>query len=516
MSKKLFKLIKSLSPNERGYFKKISAMHINGDENRYMQLFEAINKMHEYTQSGLPALFKKERMGNQLPAYSNYLFTNILDAMKVYHSRKSVESTIRHLLLDVELLYAKRLYSSAKKILIKARSEAYKYEQLFLVIEIISWEEKIAKLEYDTETVEKLINKSHFERLELTEKIKISAQYKWLHSRIVGIMLHFGQHIKGREALKKLEEIMQHPLLIDEKKAVLLSDKNKFYHIHAIYNLIKPQRNTEKSLYYTRKRKELMENNFEWTSQDIHGYLTLFNNLMISYKHLFNVEAYDNLLVDLEIMPSRFEKKISPEEENLRMTTIYTGIMTRCFITGEFEKGIAVLSGKEEVWEKTYAKIGRVEVLVFYDNVRSLFFAVEKYKAALFWNNKILNDKGREMNFELYAIAIPWNVIIHYEIGNFELADAELKSGMRLLENKKRLTRFEKILLTNMQNILRADNKRAILNSFIKLRKELIRFNKEYAEITELDYIFYLSWIESHIVNKKFLELFKKHLAQGA
>ncbi len=514
MSKKLFKLIKSLSPNERGYFKKFSTMHINGGESIYMKLFDSINSMDEYTQSALSIVFKKERMGNQLPAYSNYLFTNILDAMKVYHSRKNIESEIRHLLLDVELLYSKRLYTSAKKILIKARKEADKYEQLFLVIEIINWEEKVAKVEHDTQSLEKVNNESHFERLAITEKLKISAQYKWLHSRIVNIMRHFGQHIKGQEELKKLDEIMQHPLLLDENNAVLLSDKNLFYYTHAICNFIKFKRDVEKSIHYTRKRKDLMEKNIEWASQNINAYLSVFNNLMTSYMLTINVKEYDKLLLDLEKMPERFGKKITPKEENLRIAAIYTGTLNRCFMTAEFEKGIAALDGKEDVWEKADAKIGKMDVLVFYDNVRSLFFAVEKYKVALLWNNKILNDKDKEINPELYTIAILWNIIIHYEIGNFELAEVEVKLAMRLLEHEKRLHQFEKILLTNMQDILHADNKREITNLFITFRKELIRFKKEHTEITELDYISYLAWVESHIENKKYSELFKKHLVR--
>lgn len=512
MSKKLYRLIKSLTPNEKGYFRKFSTMHVVGDENIYMKLFDALNEMDVYDKLLLPKLFRKKRMENQLPAYTNYLFTNILDALKVYHARKTFEAEIRHLLLDVELLFAKRLYPEARKILTKARDKANRSENLFLLVEVINWEEKIAKNDPDSQLLEKIIHSNHEERLKITDQLKVSLQYKWLHSRVIYLIHKIGQHIKGSDELRKLEDIMKHPLLKDEKTAESLQDKNTFYYIHALYNYIKREQDIRKSIEYTHKRKRLMEDNIQYASIDMNAYLSTFNNLMSSYMQTFEVSEYDKLVEDLKKMPERFGKSISDKHENMRRAYINSAVLVRSFFTGEFEKGLSAVKGNERVWESVQAKIGRLEVLVFYDNMRSLSFAVEDFKRALFWNNKILNESEAEFRSDLYSIAMIWNIIIHYDMGNFQLVESLTRSVINAFDADNRVHKFEKLFFKSMKKIINAKDDEEISKGFSDFKKNLIILKRNSGEIMELDYISYLAWLDSHIEGRKYSEVIKKYL----
>jgi hypothetical protein len=514
MSKKLYSLIRSLSPNEKGYFKKFSAMHVNGSENVYMNLFESFSKMNEYNKLLLPPMFRKQRMETQLPAYTNYLFANILDALKIYNARKNVDSEIRHMLLDVEILFNKGLYPESGKILSKAKAVAHRYERLVLIIEIINWEEKLARANLFLQAFARMIDAIHSERLEILEKLKISAEYNWLHNRIADVVQQIGRNIKSKAELIKMEEVMKHPLLKEEARITTLSDKYTFYFIHALYNYFKLNPDFEKHLWYTRKRKELLENNIEWASQDINGYITVLQNLESFYLHTFNVAECDRLIEDLKKMPERFGGKIGEKEEIKRLAELQSMIIGRCLISGEFDKGLDDIRGKESEWEKVHAKLGKLNALVFYDNIRSLFFAVQDYKNALFWNNKIINDKVTEMNPELYTIAIIWNIIIHCDMENFELAASLTRSAQRMLKKKNKLYPFEYLFLQNMQIILKAKNEdeQETKNIFSDFQKKLIALKQSTTEIMELDYISYIAWMDSHIEKKSYFEVYKKHL----
>ena len=46
----LFELIKALSKSEKGYFKKVNAFHVKGDQNNYMLVFDTIDKMQVYSE----------------------------------------------------------------------------------------------------------------------------------------------------------------------------------------------------------------------------------------------------------------------------------------------------------------------------------------------------------------------------------------------------------------------------------------------------------------------------------
>lgn len=512
MSKKLYNLIKALTPNEKGYFRKFSSMHVVGGENLYMKLFDSLNEMERYDKSLLPKIFRRKGKGNQLPAYTNYLFANILDALKIYHARKTTEAEIRHLLLDVELLFAKGLYQEARKILAKARDKANRSENLFLLVEIINWEEKIAKNDLDPQLMERIINTSHAERLKITDKLKTSLQYKWLHSRVIYLMIRIGQHIKGRDELNKLEEIMRHPLLRAEKMAISLYDKNTFYYIHALYNYIKRKQDIKKSIEYTQKRKALMEDNIQYGAFDMNAYLSTFNNLMSSYMQTLEVKEYDKLVDDLKKMPERFGNKIGEKHENIRLAYINSAVLVRCFFTGEFEEGLSAVRGNETAWENVQAKIGKAEVLVFYDHMRSLSFAVQDYKKALLWNNKILNESSEEFKTDLYIIAMIWNIIIHYDMGNLQLVESLTRSALHAFYNEKKSHRFERLFLKNMQKILNAKNEEGIKGVFSAFKKELMALKKHTGELMEIDYISYMAWLDSHIEHRKYSDVIRKYL----
>ena len=85
-SEDLFRLIKSLTPNEKGYFKKFSKIHVREGKNNYMMLFEAIDKQIEYDEKAIINKFSKEQFVKQFPVAKNYLYNLILKALDVYHS----------------------------------------------------------------------------------------------------------------------------------------------------------------------------------------------------------------------------------------------------------------------------------------------------------------------------------------------------------------------------------------------------------------------------------------------
>lgn len=52
-SLKLFKLIKSMTPSEKRYFKLFASNHRPTDTNKYFQLFDAIDAQKEYNDEAL-------------------------------------------------------------------------------------------------------------------------------------------------------------------------------------------------------------------------------------------------------------------------------------------------------------------------------------------------------------------------------------------------------------------------------------------------------------------------------
>ena len=72
-SDSLFKLIKSLTIAEKGYFKKYTAKHVIGEKNDYTILFEAIDALEEYNEELLLKKLSAESFVHRISAVKNYL-----------------------------------------------------------------------------------------------------------------------------------------------------------------------------------------------------------------------------------------------------------------------------------------------------------------------------------------------------------------------------------------------------------------------------------------------------------
>lgn len=107
-SDELFRLIHSLTTEEKGYFKKFALRHTS-EGNKYLQLFDAISKQNEFEEASLKKKFK------DLPVLKNYLFEMILNALQIFETEPSTQQLIYKGLIRINLLVKKGLLTSALK-----------------------------------------------------------------------------------------------------------------------------------------------------------------------------------------------------------------------------------------------------------------------------------------------------------------------------------------------------------------------------------------------------------------
>ena len=103
----LFQLIKSLSKTEKGYVKKYCAK--NGTNPAYLQLFTAIDNQENYDEEQIKNKFKGESFIKQLSVAKNYLIKTVLKSLRAYHSESTSNIKVHELLLEIEILYQKRM-----------------------------------------------------------------------------------------------------------------------------------------------------------------------------------------------------------------------------------------------------------------------------------------------------------------------------------------------------------------------------------------------------------------------
>src|SRR5690606_22553203 len=100
---------------------------------------------------------------------------------------------------------------------------------------------------------------------------------------------------------------------------------------------------------------------------------------------------------------------------------------------GEFEKAIELVDEIERGIEASDGKINKEQELLFMFSIASVYFGAGKYKDSLAWLNRVLNDNEPNLRQDIYSYARLFNLVIHYELGNYDLLEYITKSTSRYL-----------------------------------------------------------------------------------
>ena len=168
--KELTDLIKSMTPNEKGYFKKQRIGFDLHAERNYLNLFNMLEKDWPLTDKEI-----REKLGIKninIHSMRNFLYKQLLKSLRAFHNEKNIQYTLREMLDHAEILADKGLYDQSVQIINKGISlsdpvtlPAYQIlfqTQQIQMLRFYSEEEKMRKTEeivYSiTETAESIIH----------------------------------------------------------------------------------------------------------------------------------------------------------------------------------------------------------------------------------------------------------------------------------------------------------------------------------------------------------------------
>ncbi|MGQ0827490.1 MAG: hypothetical protein ACT4ON_03740 [Bacteroidota bacterium] len=503
-SEDLFDLIKSLSPNEKRYFTINASRHVIGEKNNYIRLFEMIDKQKAYNEEVIKNYFKGEVFIKQMTFTKNYLYNLILKSLNSYHTELSIDSQIKELLRNVEILYSKTLYKQCSKVLARAKELAYSYEKHVQILEILVWENNIADVVYrDNDTLKK-INENYYQEFEtILNTLKSIRKYQKLVDEIYLTLLEEGQ-FRNKTKMKKLDEVFQKAQL-NEKEADLSFDAKRFlYSARSLYY----EQSLDPANYhlYTTKLAKLFESSPKQIQKHTGNYVNALNNLVMSCKVL---KKYDEAVDYIKKM-RKIALAISKNSE------INKRIFERSYCLeldvnigrGHFEKNTALIKEIEAGFN--LYKVGDLYKGLLQFDIAYSYFGMGAFNKALMWLNKVLNTTALEFRPDIFCNAQLFNLIIHFELGNKDLLEYIVKSTYRFLYKKESLYKFEVIMLQYIKKSALADTPKKMIELFKSLKQELLPLLKDPYEKRILLSFDYISWLESKIEKRSFADCVKR------
>ena len=487
----LFDLIKSLSGSEKRYIKLSTEFR---EESNYTRLFDCYERMRSCNETVIQKEFKGEAILNQIHVAENYLYKAILKCLRNFYADSSIEIEIKNQLNDVEVLYRKGLYRQCKSVLTHIEKSALKYEKHFALIEVYNWYSELREVMADNKSLPGHVTVYQNE-LNSLNAYKNIIEYKKISSDLF-FNLRSGEMYREKDQMRETEKIILSSLLQSEAKATTFRSKISFYQAHDTYQTIKG--NKERAITYQQKIISLLEKKPHQIQKNPLFYLISMNTLAIG---LTTIKQYDEAVHTIQKL--RASTKSFSIKNNIdwqtKLFTITNFLELDVYIkSNNFTKGIALIPQIQSELGRLQKHVSPIQELQFGFAFARLFHANKKYKEALRWINKLLNNPNKELCADIYCCARMLQIIIYYETKDWEMLPFAIINTTRYLKSIKKQYRAEIALLAVMRKLEDVEKSKELQ----QLKKLSVAFEEIFTDNLEknlLDNFNFSGWVNDKI-----------------
>jgi hypothetical protein len=493
---KLFSLINSLNGMEKRYFKLAVTVHDGGGEKNYMKLFNAIAAQKVYDEDALKKELKGEKLLRRFDMSKNYLYKLVLNTLQSYHRESSIEQELHNLLNRSLVLYHKMLYKECNEVLLKARKIARKFDYHEILVQILQLMIRVAMAEKkDVRYTDPL----HEEHRNVLEKVARVNEYRKLYHRLYTFFAKKGNDMRVAGLKRQYKEFLADPLISGKVKPQLYEEKNYFLLTSGLCHFCLGE--TQKSFDFTRKQLALITSNPQRIGEDPETYITALNSVIFYGSELVRIKEVEEGFLLLE----EFLRTYPLQKHKIFIA--YDNMMALYLTAGSFREGLPYADKVGEELPFFTDKLFESNLVSLYYDMFYIYFGCRKFEAALVWMNKLLNETTLFVREDIQVTARITNLILHYELKNYDLLPYLLRRTYRFLSKRKRLYRTEKIILKFVGRALKVSyyDQAAILEMFEEIKEELefvMRRPEEARILTE--YFEYTAWLESKIERSSF------------
>lgn len=440
----LHKLIRSLSANEKRYFKVYSSRQNAKDNKNYIDLFDALDKMPEYDEALLKKKLKNSPVVKTLPVIKNYLHSHIMRSMRLYRTDNSIKETILNLMLDVFIYREKGLYEMQMKTLKKAWSIAEKYDVVYLQLQILH-QMKLLELHMSKRNANDITKEIHKQEgivlRRLTEELKLGEIYYELWSQYKVDSL-----LNDSSAIERYNNFKQSPYMQDYKTVETFNAK--WYFLRS-YSLISRFNNENtKALEYYRELLKLFEKYPHHKMADQGEYAIALNNFLGALHRAGQHHEFMPVIDRLkEIIPSNATEALNIFNYVSNNTLLYA------LSTHKYELKDQLFSDIR-AGLKEYSSIMKEQVKVgLLYNMCAMAFTISNFKEALDIADEMIDMRAESRRDLQYGVQL-FRLIIHFELGNYALLESLIRSTSRSLQKDNVYAAFEKLLTGNLRKLI--------------------------------------------------------------
>jgi hypothetical protein len=481
----LILLVNSLSPSEKKKFRE------GKKEKDYTVLFEIIVEAGRTSSKELKEMFCQKRKDANFNATVNYLYKTLLDRLVALRENHDSHYLLLNLILRARVLFEKSLYEEALELLEQVKRKAVRYENHIALLYVSRLElEYLLIMNLPDLSESDLLNK-HFQINEILKNIRKINEHSSLYELLKHRILYKG-NIRSQKEKEALND------LVISEMSITSSQKDSFEarKLHLLFqsNYLIGVGDYRSGLQSFRELNSLFEHEENSLSGFPFYYISTLEGILYNLR---SIKRYDEMQFFIQKL-----KNIQVTSETLQININALIFLYELFPhldKGDFHASDQVIQQHNDHLLTKLEQLNlsrRAEISLY----RSLvYIGYRKFKEA---DKTLISEIVREnkiYTLPLYRTIRLVDLIIHYELGNFDFIHFESRSIKRKIPNVDKGYRVEKMMLRllNKERKFMLQSEREKL--WNKLEPELTDIQKDVFEKQLLVSFDFTAWIESQV-----------------
>ena len=473
-----------MSMNEKRYFKISCGRHIIGSQNKYVYLFDVIDRLPSFDEDIFIKKLNEIKYSTKFLASDlKYLKKNILKSLNDFHSDKTTSITIKQKLITIEILFCKGLYDECLQIIKKEKLNKQNLNSQFLLLELLNWEKKC--IGYSTGLLNALEINNQIDYL--LDEVNIGRNLTDYYYQSYDLKNSVGK--MSKESIEnQFDEIFKDEIFKNKPK--FKSSLHNIYYYLIFANHCKTINQTTNELIYLKNALNIYEENKVYKFENPLDYISIYIRIIDILKE------YESDVFYIELN----KLKNFNDMVNLQKKVVNERILIHAFQC-ELEH-LLIIKDKKRTAEILNNIVNALPTLEF--NIEPYYYIKLHYLIAsvycVFGNfsnglkhvNFILNEYNFKDRPNIFIKTEFLNIIIHYEFKNYELVLNSINKFKKKYSKGYSFKYIEKKILSTITKLSSNPNIIIERNEFRKLKNNIDKKGFELKKKIDINYYDYI------------------------
>lgn len=498
----LIELIGSLSKAEKRSFKLYAKRNSSQEELKFVQLFDYLEKATTFKESEFLQKYpgiKKEQLSN----LKAHLYKQILASLRVIHTSKFTQLEVRELLDFAIILLNKGFYHQALKQLEKAGQLAKNGGYNILALEVVELEKSIETI-FITKTLSARAEYLTQQSALKNEQVSYSVFFSNLSLELYALYLKVG-FVRDEKENLFIKQFFQSKMIPFEIKDLGIEGRMYYYNTMVSYNHI--IQNFVMCYKYARQWVNMFYDNPTYIESKKELFLRAQHNLLGSLFHLREYNRFKAVLAQYELEHKKM--KVSENIEQVYLQYFHLNRLNQYYFEGNFNEGLKIVPEILQFIKRYESKVDEHQIVVFNYKIACLYFGSGDNRKTINYLNKVIQFKDSSIREDIQCFARILNLIAHFELGNDELVEYQVKSVYRFLIKIGELHGVQKEIFYFLRQ-LPFSGTQDTRKAFRVLHKKLVKLAQDPYEKRAFLYLDIISWLECKLENRSIQEVIQE------